>query len=61
MASTVIFLRQESLIQEEAWEGGKKNKGLLKAWRVAMKPGTAHGVRPLPGPGVLGSRLPSLA
>lgn len=29
-ASTVIFLRQESLFQEEARVGGKKSKGLLK-------------------------------
>lgn len=59
-ASTVIFLTQELLTQEEAWVGGKKSKGLLKAWRVATKPGTGRGVRPLPGPGVLGSLLPSL-
>lgn len=26
-ASTVIFLRQESLTQEEAWLGGKKSRG----------------------------------
>lgn len=32
-ASTVILLRQEFLIQDEAWVGGQKSKGLLKAWR----------------------------